>query len=119
MIMINKNNLETLNELYLHDMELLDIKVDYFGHKVEVHLCDKQKNKHDMMFEHLQYFLLTGFEPWGEGMYVSEVKAITTDIENLIKMADDCVINSDAFMIEMLLNSGDKINIISNKIQYE
>ena len=118
MIMITSSNLETLNELYLHDMELLDIKVDYFGHKVEVHLCDEQKNKHDMIFEHMQYFLLTEFEPWGEGMYISEVKSTTTGIESLVKMADDCIINTDAFMTEVILNSGDKIAIISSKIQY-
>jgi len=117
--MINKSNLETLNEIYLHDMELFDINIDYAGHKVEIHLYDEQKNKHKMIFEHMQYFLISGFEPWGEGMYVNEVKTITTGIENLIKTDGEYDVNADAFMMEMLLNSGDKINIISNKIQYE
>lgn len=115
--MINKKNIQSLNELDLHDMELLDIKIDYSSHKVEISLKERQKYIHILLFEHMQSFSIDGFEPWGEGMYVSEVKAITTFPESLIKKDDECVIDEEAFLTEILINSGDKIKVLSTHIQ--
>ncbi len=93
-----EEDIKALNELYLHDMELLGIKINYFGRIVEVSLNDEQKNKHALLFGHMQNFSMTGFEQWGEGMYVSKVKVITSCIENIVKGTNDYVMNYNGFM---------------------
>lgn len=65
----------------------------------------------------MQSFLIEIFEPWGEGIYVSEVKTITSNIESIIKLENGCTLDKEAFITEILINSGDKIQIISTKIQ--
>lgn len=51
-------------------------------------------------------------------MYISEIKAITSDIEKLVKLNSNSVVDGEAFLLEILLNSGDKISIISTGIDY-
>lgn len=41
-MIISKKNIQSFNGLYLHDMELLDIRINYFEHKVEILLNDQQ-----------------------------------------------------------------------------
>ena len=49
-MVINKNSIELMNELYLHDMKLRDIKIDYNDHKVEISLIDPENVNHSDYF---------------------------------------------------------------------
>lgn len=98
-------------------MELSNINVDYYRHRVEVVLVEREK-KYIIIFDCVQMFSVEIFEPWGSGVYVSEVRVITSDIEELVKLNKESVIDEEAFLIEILLNSGDKISIISTAINY-
>jgi len=117
-MIITANNIEALEALDLHDTELLEIAIDYAAHKANISLKNEHGNKYILLFERMQYCSITGFEPWGEGMYVSEING-TLNCANLIaKLCNDYVIHEDSFMTMILLNSGDKIEILSGELNY-
>jgi len=117
-MIINLKDIELINHIYLHDMKLLDISIDYAGHKVNIILFDEQEKTHTLIFDNMQNFSINRFEPWGEGAYVNEIKAITSCLDKVIDIGNECVIDNEAFVTEVLLNSGDKIEILSTQIQF-
>ncbi len=109
------DNAAAVGQLSLHDMELLDIKISYAEHLAELQLCEVEQSRrttHRLIFEQMQRFSITADEPWGAGMYVHEIKAAPCQ--------DDSQSESDgaAFVTELLLNSGDVIQVVSSRIHY-
>jgi hypothetical protein len=105
MIKINKNNFEFLGELYLHDMELSDIMIDYKAHLANIILLSNSNDKNNLQFEGLKQFSIGIFENWGEGMYINEI------INSIVK--------DNYISTIILLNSGDKIEILSKEVKYQ
>lgn len=109
---ISINNLLVIDELDVHDGKLGEIKCDYINHEVwipiELDSSKKRKIKAVMKFSHVKRFLMEIFEPWGAGIYVSQVKY------NSFKEVD----NDICFEVTILLNSGDVLKIVSEQIEY-
>ena len=118
-VIIDKKNMSVLDGLRLHDMELMAIKIDYCGHKALIPVLDMQKKEHYMIFEDVQYCAVDIFEPWGSGRYINKVKTATSNLQDLIDLKKGNSISEDAFLTDILLNSGDSIIILAEKISYE
>jgi len=119
-MIIKKENIESIKELYLHDMKLLDIKIEYCNHNAMILLCDEPKKKnHRLLFKHIQSFSIERFEPWGEGVYLSQVTIADANIEEMIKIDEESLVDKNAFLVEILINSGDKIKILSSEVLFE
>jgi hypothetical protein len=114
-MVVTLKNVELISELQLHDMELLDIKISYFNHSVEIFLRPPQGNDHTLMFNRIQSFSIEAFEPWGEGIYLNKID-VKTPCQDVFA---DNVVAEEAFLIEILLNSGDKIKILSSEMHFE
>jgi hypothetical protein len=116
---INLKNIELINELYLHDMELMDIKINYFSHITEIFLNSPKDGNHVLIFKHMQSFTIEVFEPWGEGSYINEISVIAPCHGNLININNEQVITTGSFLTEILINSGDKIRILSTELIFK
>ena len=103
----NAKNIKDLNALYLHDYALKDIIVDYNSKALSIHLLSPDTKK--CIFNIKFYSLyIECFEPWGQGTYINSFTASlhcnTSGIE-CIKM-------------DVLLNSGDALNILAKEIVF-
>ncbi|NHM33613.1 hypothetical protein [Neobacillus terrae] len=109
---IKFNNLTNeANNLDLHDAELRDIYCSYDLHEIEIPVIidtpKKRQIKSKLKFIGVLNFNLSFLEPWGPGIYINEMKI--SEGEGNFNKNINC---------EILLNSGDKIKIISSEIIY-
>lgn len=105
---IDANNIEK-NELYLHDVLLNDIKIQYLKKEIYFSLTlpaelpqRKQEEKAVLVIKEMLYFKLSANEPWGMGSYIFSVEGKPYK-KGFVK-------------IILLLNSGDKIIFCGKKI---
>lgn len=105
----NKNYSSKLGELDLHDGEIKDMYCCYDQRKVEIPIILNSPNinrkRSKLEFTGVFKFSISMLEPWGPGFYINEIKI--TNYEDSNMGALNCLI---------LLNSGDEISVISNKI---
>lgn len=119
MVIIENSSKNLLNTLDLHDAEINDIKCNYREHLVELpivlHSPKKMNVNAKLVFESVVYFDICIVEPWGEGIYINEVKFIDnySAIDKYQEFIDD-----KHFNLVFILNSGDQIHIVSKKILY-
>jgi len=118
-VLIKKNAVTGLAEMHMHDMELGNIEINYVDNIVVIYLFDDRKRKLKLIFKCMQYFSIDGFEPWGAGMYVNDVRAITTDNDIKTMFLGGNMVSSEAFVTEILLNSGDIVRVLSTGIQVD
>jgi len=114
---ISKKNIIDFNDVYVHDFELKNINIDYFNYKVKISLYCELEGEKEFNFNSLNFFSISRLEPWGAGMYVSEIIAFTDYDKTGIDLEDGVIMDADIFMTELLLNSGDKIRILSKELQ--
>ena len=109
---ITANNLERLKDLDLHDSKLTEIICNYDTHEVNIPLKLDYLNKKNVFvslkFSNVKKFFVEILEPWGAGIYIHEIKVKSQNLEG----------DSHFFELTILLNSGDRICIISNEINY-
>ena len=113
------DNAAAVDRLHLHDMGLLDIRISYAEHLVELQLCEVEQSVrtvHRLLFEQMHRFSITAHEPWGAGVYVHEIKA--TPCRDGSQSESEGRLDNAAFVTELLLNSGDVIQIVSSRIHY-
>ena len=121
MIVIEKENITELDNLSMHDSKVLEMICNYNEHKVIIPVekdgISNIKRTAELIFEDVVYFDFSCFEPWGEGIYIYEIK-ITSKNE---KLFDSCnsISGDKHFNIEILINSGDKFNILCSKFLYD
>ncbi|HEY8401848.1 MAG TPA: hypothetical protein VIK89_11320 [Cytophagaceae bacterium] len=116
---INKFNKQELENLLLHDAEVTQILCDYDQHKIILPIKKNisQDINAEIVFENVIYFDMSFYEPWGPGIYISEVR-LNENIDILERLKECNSISKDYFQIVILLNSGDKINIIASNVVY-
>lgn len=106
---INAENIDLLRNLNLHDAEVSDITCNYLNHQVDIplklHIPNVEPAEAIIKFDDVLRTDISYCEPWGAGFYVFEVTA-------------DKVSEDGYFQVSILLNSGDKINVVTSKMTY-
>lgn len=103
-------NIANIEEIHLHDAKFECLTLDYDKHQVVISLNGNLR----MYFNEVIYLESTIYEPWGEGIYVNEVKSIEYT-ERILEIGKTRNI-SEYLFICILLNSGDTIKISSKKL---
>lgn len=119
MVFLNDTKYE-IEKLNLHDAEITKVFCDYEQKKVEIPLklninADTGENA-ILLFEGVHYMEISLHEPWGAGIYLNEVSV--SGCTNISSHLNNCQPDDNCFCISILLNSGDKINIIALKVVY-
>lgn len=134
-MIITKNNIDKISELNLHDSELNEIICKYDEYKIIIPIKHYYLKK-DMLlvFEDVLYSQISYYKLWGNGNYIFQCEINEDDV--LIEQLKDmqvkelrqplvtwsklieCENLEDFFSLTLLLNSGDKINIISRKLSF-
>lgn len=116
----NKHTIYKIQDLNLHDAEIAKITCDYNMHRIEipVKLCRDNNSYKEavIIFEDVQYADISFYEPWGAGIYINEVNV--NDGTDIINRLVEYQRNSESFCLSILLNSGDRINILTSKVIY-
>ena len=103
-IISKKGNIQKIN---LHDAEIRKIICDYDKGIVEIPIIMYGKKQFPaiLIFENMRYIEINRMEPWGPGIYVFAV-----NIDN-----NAC---GDDIKVNIVLNSGDYINIMALRMIY-
>jgi len=117
----DKHTSYKIQDINLHDAEITKIYCDYDMHRIEIplKLCNFYNNcKKEVLliFEDVHYIDVSFYEPWGAGIYINEVKI--NDGSGIINRLDEYKSNKECFCLSILLNSGDKINILASRVIY-
>lgn len=116
----NKHTIYKIQDLNLHDAEIAKITCDYNMQRIEipVKLCRDNNSYKEavIIFEDVQYADISFYEPWGAGIYINEVNV--NDGTDIINRLVEYQRNSESFCLSILLNSGDRINILTSKVIY-
>ena len=104
---IFKNEKEKIEEVTLHDAEISKIIVDYNNGLIEMPIImyERRSYKALLKFEGIAHMKIDRKEPWGSGKYIFGVN-----------LYDD---EGDSFRVNIVLNSGDQIDIVTSKMIYE
>jgi len=105
-----KDNIELINNIESHDAELKTIQIKYEEYSILVNLilnrAGKAPEKCLLKFILARDFNITMKEPWGSGMYIYQL-SVTIDS-----------VDKNKLKCNMLLNSGDNLNIQAKQIEY-
>ena len=116
----DKYTIHKIQDLNLHDAEITKVFCDYNMHRIEIPVrLYKGKNSYKevlIIFEDVHYVDISFYEPWGAGIYINEVSI--NDGTDIINRLVDYQTNNESFCLSILLNSGDKINILTSKVIY-
>ena len=119
-MIFDKKTIHKIQELYLHDAEITKVSCDYNMRRIEVPIkfceCGNEYKEAIIICEGVQYIDFSFYEPWGAGIYVSEISA--NDGTDIIDRLVDYQTNNESFCLSILLNSGDRINILTSKVVY-
>jgi len=89
-------------------------------HRIEIPLklykCNNSVKEVTITCEDVQYADISFYEPWGAGIYVDEVSI--NDGADIINRLVEYQSNNESFCLSILLNSGDRINILTSKVIY-
>lgn len=89
-------------------------------HRIEIPLklykCNNSVKEVTITCEDVQYADISFYEPWGAGIYVAEVSI--NDGVDIINRLVEYQSNNESFCLSILLNSGDRINILTSKVIY-
>lgn len=107
---INVTNVQD-SELNLHDSLLQDINISYKEKSVLIFLIlpkfpplRNSDQKVKLLIENASHFVISIEEPWGEGTYI-----VSEEIKKH---------SNDRLKMEIILNSGDTLNIVGEKISF-
>ena len=119
-MIFDKDTIHKILDLNLHDAEISKVTCDYNMHRIEIPVKFRKYNnsykKIIIILEDVQYADISFYEPWGAGIYINEVNA--NDGTDIINRLDDYQSNNKSFCLSILLNSGDRINILTSKVIY-
>ncbi|KRQ86778.1 hypothetical protein ABG79_01269 [Caloramator mitchellensis] len=118
---ITKKTKDRLRKLYLHDGEIKKIICDYDQHMIIIPISFIMKNNDkkfiELILDNVYYFDISMYEPWGEGIYISDIMINDDSLISSRFEGRECIDN-DCFEFIIILNSGDKIRIITSKVTY-
>lgn len=126
-VTLTKDLLSKVKEIYVHDAEIKEIICNYVEHKIIIHISLPlpQQNTALLIFKGVTYSEISYHEPWGTGFYIigigveDELSKYETFFD--INGVDDyksVVKDNHCFKTTIELNSGDRINIVANKMIY-
>jgi hypothetical protein len=119
-LIFDKFTIHKIQDFNLHDAEVAKVTCDYNMHRIEIPLklykCNNSVKEVTITCEDVQYADISFYEPWGAGIYVDEVSinAGADIINRLVEYQS----NNESFCLSILLNSGDRINILTSKVIY-
>ena len=117
-LIISRKNLSEINNVYFHDAEIAEVISNYYKRTIAMPVTLYKKDGIDtfkaiITFENTVGLDISFLEPWGAGIYVLEVNAEPVEIAHGISET----LNSEGyFKVGFLLNSGDKINVITARM---
>ena len=103
-----------IEDIHLHDYEMINVEIDYFQKGLKIELKSPQGKKVFIRTKRVYYLIVEGNEPWGEGIYVHEMKKIAEEKDTQLASAD-----REMFGIYILMNSGDKIILYANELEFQ
>lgn len=106
------DNIEEIKDIYLHDYESLNINIDYINKSMVLALKSPEGIEKKIKVNQFYFLSVDRFEPWGEGFYINSFE-INKDILN------NQFSSNNIFSLEILINSGDKILIYSERLLLE
>jgi len=109
-----KKNVAIIEDISLHDYEMLNVEIDYFQKSLEIELKSPQGKRILIKTKRLYYLIVEGNEPWGEGGYVHELKPIVDGVGSELGLT-----NKEVFGIYILVNSGDKIILYTKELEFQ
>lgn len=116
----DKYTINKIHDVNLHDAEISKVTCDYNMHKIKIPLklygFNNSYKEAVIIFEDVHYTDISFYEPWGLGIYINEVNV--SDGTDIINRLVDYKNNNESFCLSILLNSGDRINILSSKVIY-
>jgi len=113
-MLYTKKNITQIEEIYWHDYEMISVEVSYFQKSLKIGLKSSQGKKAFIKTKRLYHLIVEGNEPWGEGIYIHELKKIVEEKNTQIVFND-----REVFGIYILMNSGDKIILYANEMEYQ
>ncbi|SDO04602.1 hypothetical protein SAMN04487897_107181 [Paenibacillus sp. yr247] len=120
MIIFDKQSKHKVSDIDLHDAEVHEIFCNYTEHKIRVplklHNPTRGKVEAELNFEDVLFVDISLCEPWGAGFYINEI--IVSNDTMFISKFDDPEKYINSIHLTILLNSGDKINVVASKILY-
>jgi hypothetical protein len=105
-MIITRNEIDEFKDINFHYAEIAKIICDYDTGTIEMPIVMDEKQRYNaiLRFENILSLEVSRKEPWGPGKYV-----FALNIEVTI---------NDFLKVNIVLNSGDEINIIAAKIIY-
>ena len=91
-----------MDDLNLHDFEILDLNINYSSAYINIYLCSSNNISYCLKVQEFKKFQINHEEPWGTGIYIN---------------ASELLFNKNHMYYELTLelNSGDEISVISIK----
>lgn len=119
-MIFTKETKSKIENLDLHDAELIRIICDYNGKKIEipVKLSDYPNGVRNakLVFMNVQYECVSFLEPWGPGIYIYEIK-VENDL-SILEQHSTCKIDENCFCVKIIMNSGDEITVMASQMVY-
>lgn len=115
----DKYTIHKIEDINLHDAEIVKVLCDYNMRRIEIPVKQCENNNYKevvIICEDVQYADISFYEPWGAGIYVNEVSV--NDGTDIINRLVDYKANNGSFCLSLLLNSGDRINILTSRVIY-
>lgn len=111
------NIIRNFENVYLHDAEIKDLCYSYKNGEIKLNLNvylieSKKKVPAVLIFKDVKLLYLTGTAPWGEGIYVFE-----NNLFRKSKLLEKFKGNKNLLHYQLLLNSGDKFDIIAEDFE--
>ena len=117
---ITKKNLKELNKISLHDSVLNDIIYVHSEKKNIINLESEWEDyEYNLNFVDVLFYEMTCCDFWGSGYNIIEWSVIDTFeiFCKLLEIEKNIIIDlNEYFGIEILINSGDKLNIVCKSI---
>jgi hypothetical protein len=122
---IRLENIEEIKTIYIHDSKIINVDCDYNNQLIKLMLDtlgvkglgDKGIKYATLEFNYTKYIFMSFVHPWGDGISIISFdarKGLSINIKPL-----NGIDISNSFLTEFILNSGDKIEVVSEVLKYE
>ena len=121
---VTKNNMDDLETLRLHDSFLKQISYSYDekSARILLDITETISSEHNQRYciltlKNIAEFRVTNYEPWGTGHHVADF--YWEELEGKIRnqYITEWQSAPNIFMVELLLNSGDKITAYLEEVE--
>lgn len=124
-------NYKAIEQLYIHDSKILNISFDYYNYQLSIQMKNDFLKRHfSFDFLNVLYFDANCAEYWGRGGNILDIELIQMlDLEqiwkklieyNKTKQFNRERLDKNRYIaVSFVVNSGNQINIIAEKMSFE